>query len=546
MTLVELVLAVVIAGFVVGAISMSLIVVLRSEQPTRERVTEATDVAFLQTYLPVDYSSAVSRSTAPGEQPVAGTTLPGTNVLTIVRDVPTSGSATNRVIVSYRYVQAGPDWQLVRYEYGNPAYEGRLVSSVLAHQLADPPSGWDPSQPPDHAIKVTSRTTRNGLEGDDMSVTFRSGNTFFTGGRELSVDSFLPTDFDTAGSDPIALRSRCGGRVTLVLDVSGSVKNDIQQVRNAATGFINAFTGTPTDINLIKFSTTASMVYPSTAGTYFSVLNSASPQIQAAKTAVGKLAASGWTNWDDALYQASRNSSGSPWPLQPELIVFVTDGDPNYVRSSFYPYYAAVSEAAATQAAANDANYSRQQGTRVIGILVGSASLNSSSVARLKTVVGETKWNGTSATDVGNVATADYFLPPGGDFSQLGAVLRAVVAGECGGTVTIQKKIDTGGTLTDATQPWTYSTSVGERTLDPHADPAITFDYAFAAGELSKSVQIIETPNPGYRLDRVECASNGEPLAPGRVSPAPDGGNGVVVTITANDAVSCSFIGVAR
>ncbi len=546
MTLVELVLAVVIAGFVAGAISMSLIVVLRSEQPTRERITEATDVAFLQTYLPVDYSSAVSRSTEPGEQPIAGETLPGTNVLTILRDVPTSGSGTNRVIVSYRYVQSGSDWQLVRYEYGNPAYGGRLVSSVLAHQLAVPPPDWNPGESPVHAIQVTSRTTRNGLEGDDMSVTFRSGNTFFTGGRELSVDTWLPTDFDTVAHDPVALRSRCGGRVTLVLDVSGSVKNDIQQVRNAATGFIDAFTGTPTDVNLIKFSTSASTVYPATAGTYFNVLTPSSAQIQAAKTAVGNLTALGWTNWDDALYRASRDSSGSPWALQPELIVFVTDGDPNYARSRFYPYYAPVSESTATQAAVDDANFARQHGARVIGILVGGASLNSSSVGRLKAVVGETKWDGTSATDVGNVATADYFLPAGGDFSQLGAVLKAVVAGECGGTVTIQKKIDAGGTLAAATQQWTYTTSVGERTLDPRVDSAITFDYAFAAGEPSKAVQIVETPNTGYELDRVECTGNGAPLGPDRVSPAPGGENGVVVTITANEAVSCTFIGVAR
>ena len=99
---------------------MSLIVILRSEQADAVPHRRGEDVAFLQTYLPVDYSSVVSRDTDPTSQPIGGTTLPGTNVLSLVRTV-TNGSSTATVIVSYRYVQVGNDWQLIRYEWGDPS-----------------------------------------------------------------------------------------------------------------------------------------------------------------------------------------------------------------------------------------------------------------------------------------------------------------------------------------------------------------------------------------------------------------------------------------
>jgi len=549
MTLVEMVIGITISAFIMGSIGMSMVVLLKSDKPTSARLTEARDVAFLQTYLPVDYSSAISRNVDPTAQPVAGQTLPGTNVLSLVREEKTV-SGTIDTIISYRYEKVGLDWQLVRYEWGNPDYPGQLRRSVVAHQLADPPVGWTPGSSVDHAVVVHARNqTVARPVGDDMQIFFKTGNSFTTGGSGLASNSELPTDYSGSISDPTAVRSRCGGRVSLILDVSGSitsVANGTANVKSAATGFIDAFTGTPSEIGVIKFSTAASTVYPASYGTYFSVVDKGSAQITAAKAAINSMPFGGSTNWEDPLYLTTRNNAGTPYTNLPELIVLVTDGDPNLIRNAPWNWgylSSAYQMSTATSAAATAANYARERNGRVIGILIGDAVHNTASVDRLKQVVGKNAWSGTSSTDVGNASTADYFLPPGGDFSKLGGVLKAVVAGQCGGTVTVQKKIDQGGgVLVDPTQPWSYSTDVGVKTLNPATDVAVTFDYTFADGEGTKEATVIEQPASGYVFDRVECSSGGISLGSDRVKDAPDDGTGVVITLKPNEAVSCTYI----
>ena len=557
MTLVETVLAITIAGFIMASIGISMVVIVRSDKPTTERLTEAKDVAFLQTYLPVDYSSAVSRDVNPLLQPVAGQTLAGTNVLTLIRN---ENSVT--IITSYRYEQVGTDWQLTRYESGNPRNGGELTRTVVAHQLAEPPAGWTSSETPSHAVMVNARNqTTVRPVGDDMQLTFKSGNSFSTGGSGLSANTELPDASGVDSPDAAAIKSRCGGRITLLLDASGSIggAHAESQVRNAAIGFINAFKGTPSDISIVKFGTTASMTYPATGGQYFSVLDPAAPAITSAVNAVNAITfpPTNLTNWEDGIYWTYRNAGGS-YPLQSELVVFVTDGDPNVIRNPPANWYDNWNPSApwrlttATEKARLEAENSKAtEYKRMVGIAVGLAANSAASVARMKTIVGNTEWNGTVNADgsinVGNAANADLFVAPGGDFSKLGSVLKAVAAGECGGTVTIQKKIDDGaGNLSDSTKVWTYTSEIGSRELNPNTQAAITLEYTFAAGENQKQVQITETGNAGFELDRVECRANGVVLGNDRVEDAPDHEPGVIVTVKANDAISCTFISKAE
>ncbi len=548
MSLVEMVLGVMISGFVMSALAMAIIVILRANGPTSDRITESKDVAFLQTYLPVDYSSAVSRNIDPTHQPIPGQTLAGTNVLSLVRQEPGSGG-TVTIITSYRYAKVGDQWQLVRYVWGDPDDAGALVRNVVAHQLASPPAEWTADQTPAHAIVVSVRNqTVARPVGDDMQITFKSGNSFTTGGAGLASNTQLPSDYSGGASDPSAVRSRCGGRVTLILDVSGSIATQTGGpvgVKTAAIGFIDAFTGTPSDISILKFSDIAGTVSPNSYGTYFSVLTPGTSAITTAKNAVNALNIGGSTNWEDPLWRATRTNAGVLHASQPELIVFVTDGDPTRARtypSNYNSMSQTAKDAYLTNQAFLAADLARANEARVIGILVGDAATRPASVARLKTVVGQTVWNGTSGTDVGNAATADFFIPPGGDFSKLGGVLKAVVAGECGGTVTIQKKIEIGGNLEDPSQNWSFSTELGPRELRPATDVAFTLDYTFATAEATKTVQIIEQPNAGFQFDRVECASGGVTLDSSRVRPASGEQAGIDLDIRPNEAVSCTFI----
>ncbi|MEZ5217470.1 MAG: vWA domain-containing protein [Ilumatobacteraceae bacterium] len=454
MTLVEMVLAVTIMGFIMSAIAMSLLVIVRSDKPTSERLTEAKDVAFLQTYLPVDYSSAISRDVTPTLQPISGETLPGTNVLTLYRQ-----EGATSIITSYRYEQVGEDWQLARYEYGNPDSSIALTRTVVAHQLAEPPAGWTASDSPVHAVVVNARNqTLVRPVGDDMSLTFKSGNGFSTGGSGLASNSELSTDYSGGTSDPTVVRSRCGGRVTLLLDKSGSVDfaGAAQDVKDAALGFLSAFQGTPSDLAIVEFATTASMTYPSTGGTYFSVLDPSATDLNGATNGINALSfpPTNLTNWEEGIFRTYKASNGAQYALQPELVVFVTDGDPNVIMNPPWNWYynwdpgASWRLTTATDNASIRANELRSGGARLVGIAVGSAANSSASLDRLKQVVGNTAWNGSVAPDgtidIGNAANADYFVAPGGDFTKLGSVLRAVAAGQCGGTVTIRRRSTSG------------------------------------------------------------------------------------------------------
>jgi hypothetical protein len=247
------------------------------------------------------------------------------------------------------------------------------------------------------------------------------------------------------------------------------------------------------------------------------------------------------TNWEDGLFNLIYQSDGTPYGVeQPSLVVFITDGQPTMVRTASGGSNG-VSSSAAKNAAAAVANDLRAQGARTIGVMVGNKSNNGTYVGYLKDVVGPIEWNGSLNADgtinVGNAATADLFK---GEFESLGPILRSILIAECGGTLTVQKRIDTGSTLENPVSgQWSYTTDLGVRELDRAKTSSITFDYSFGAGEVTKQVQIVEAPAAGYVWDRAECSASGNPVA---AQPNVDGSPGATVTVQADQAVSCLMI----
>jgi len=568
MTLPEVLISIVLVGVLMIAVTSATTVFLRTEKPTTSRISESKDITFLQTWLPLDLASAVSSDREPLAQPAGSQTLPGTNVLTLTRpDV--TGSSTVYYKVSYRYVHVGDEWQLVRYEIRNPGLPSETVVQVgVAHELPGPPEDWTPDQPPVHAIEVTARNQVIIRPiGEDVLVTFKSGQQFSTGGAGMSSEDQLPTDYSGGFTDPSAPPSRCGGTITLVLDTSTSIPNQNGEsaVMTAAKGFIDAFTGTPTLMNVVGFDQKSYSMYPTTAGTFVNVLNSAA-QISAMKTKIDQLqdlpgqwtwggkdpggdgfywgfgwtnsSGPGGTNWEDGLWLPFRTSAGLPHAQLPDLVVFITDGQPNRKRSG------STSTSSAVTAAQSSANYGRGTGSRIVGILVGSEA--NSSKNNLKAVVGNNEWNGTGPENPGNAAAADIFMPGNnGDFDELGDTLRAIMVAQCGGTVTIQKRLDDGaGNLSEPLTPWSYTTDVGVRDLNPAVESSITFDYTFPTGTATKLVQITEAPQEGWTYDRAACTVNGQPVDPARVTVPPDGSAGVLLDIRPDEAMSCTLISV--
>jgi prepilin-type N-terminal cleavage/methylation domain-containing protein len=579
-TLPEVLISMMISGILIVSITMAFTTVLRAQEQAGDRLAESKDITFVQTWVPVDLASALAtfdassddqlladlaaanppmsiRALQPGE---AG--LPGINVLTVVRPDLEAGSGVY-YLVSYRYHEVNGVWRVSRFEIRNPGTVNESIKSVgVAHEVPAPPPGWDPTTPPRHAVEVTARNQMILRPiGENVTFTFNSGNTFISGGGGLSAENFLPPDGSGALRNPTAPPSRCGGRMALVIDSSGSVAPYATQARNAAKGFIDSFTGTPYSITMAEFGDNGWGLLTPTGrqrnrAPYVSLLNGGTA-VNQLKTRIDAIAFTGATNWEDGLRVpvAAHNSTkaGVPYGVdQPDLLVFITDGDPNRIRSATGTSVSAGMELAADDAAVV-ANRARQAGTEMVGVFVGAASTDSASIKRLSRVLTGINtpsssplpegqlWNGwvnpDGTVEIGNARTARIFR---GSFDQLGGVLRTIMIAECGGTLTVQKRIETapGVVESPATGQFTFVADSLERVLDRSITSSVTFDYTFPPGVGTRDVELRET-TPGYRFLRAECTAGGSPIT---VTPLGDGTPGARVPVGVDRAVSCLMI----
>jgi prepilin-type N-terminal cleavage/methylation domain-containing protein len=590
-TLPEMLISVMISGILIVAISMAFTTVIRTEASASTRLAESKDITFVQTWLPIDLSSSIASYDEAADADLAARLAGGqpsitinhdfgpesTNVLTLVRPDLDAGPGVYYV-VTYRYEMVNGEWRISRYEIRNPGQgPAETVKTVgVAYEIPSPPPGWEHKTTPTHATDVVARTQYIRPVGENVTFKFESGKTFVSGGGGLSAENVLPTNGRGGLRNPSAPPSRCGGRIALVIDTSGSVPKDNggPATEQAAVGFIRGFSGTPTTLSLNGFDLEAygmslNPAAPATNGVrspYLSLLNPG-PTVDAIAKRVTDLDDIGpdwpgaptsrydpngdgimWnqigagTNWEDGLWNVFRNSAGAYYGTeQPELVVFITDGEPNRVRTAAGGQMTKPQNEAA-DAAAVVAKQAVDDGSRLIGVMVGGKSKNTTYVNLLKKVVGANEWKGKrlpdGSIDVANAAEAQLFK---GEFDELGTILRSIMIAECGGTLTLQKRIDTGGALENPTNgSWLYSTALGDRTLDRSETSSITFDYRFGPGESSKTVEIIEAPVGGYVFDRAECTADGVAVA---ATPLADPSvAGVSVTVSADKAVSCLMI----
>ncbi|NND76217.1 MAG: VWA domain-containing protein [Ilumatobacter sp.] len=588
----ELLVGIVMTGLLAGVIAGAFSVVLRQTRPTIDRIAESKDITFVQTWVPLDISSAVAPTGGgpaldddPAFDPtVTAPGLPGTNVFTLER-ADLSGGTETRYYVAYRYVNDGGDWQLRRYEIRNAGVVGseEIKQVGVAHELPAPPPGWTEAvDKPEHAIEINSRNQVILRPiGDDVQINFDSGNSFSTGGAPLSRGLELPTDLSGGLTDPSAPASRCGSSIAVVFDTSGSVPASSGGVHaeNAAVGFIDAFKGTPSQLAVYGFDAEAYRMYPTLdTDRYIPLLDDASADIAASRQRIldlddrdGNWSQSNpdsptvdgihWdqmgsgTNWEDGLYLPFHTDAGVLRNDTPELVVLITDGNPNKSRVG--------SGSNHVFNAAEVADLGRATGARVVGVIVGNQaqagnwnnygqpnmSPKQNGPKNLGDVVGNNVWNGSVTTDPisgittvdpGNAEAADLFY---GSFDDLGHVLRSIVIAECGATVTIQKKLSVDGTLTNLTDMplntvWRYTTEVGARDLVRSETASITFDFTLES-VFTKTVDIVEAGDiENYEFIGATCRSGGVDVPVTIDTPT----QSIAVDITADAAVSCVMI----
>jgi hypothetical protein len=569
--MVELLVSIVITGTIIGSIALAFSVILSTNSPALARISESKDVTFVQTYLPLDLASAVAPTDAEKAAGIKGINddagylpvpdLPGTNAVTVRRADVSTGQ---KYWVSYRYLQDGNDWVLQRFEVRG----GQITVRTVATELAAPPEGWRPGvDKPIHAIELNARNqVVLRPVGDDITVSFDSGNDFTTGGAALSKGLSLQTNNFGGFTQTKAPPTKCGGDIALIIDTSGSVPannsgtvNGGKSTELAAMNFIQAFAGTPTRLAIYGFDRAAYRMYPTTAGQLVSMLDPTSSAITAAVNRVDALDDYGkgtafpgrswnqgspdpngdgihWdqlgsgTNWEDGIRLPffSDPMGNTQIPTTPSFVVLVTDGNPTLT-------VVGGSGGNATTAAANMAKKAKATGARIVGVLVGDA--NSTNMSQ---VVGNTAYNPAQ----NNAASADYFA---GNFDNLGEMMRAIAVSECGGTVTLQKRIDTGGTITTPSSGvWNYTASSGTSVLDRSKVASVTYDYNVPANGTTTDT-IYEQAGGNFVFDRYECYSRGVLMTAPAVQPAVDVETGEVVpgvkvTLGPDQAVSCLMI----
>jgi uncharacterized repeat protein (TIGR01451 family) len=216
-------------------------------------------------------------------------------------------------------------------------------------------------------------------------------------------------------------------RVAVVLDESYSIEaaGATQKVRDATRALAQGLVGTGASMSVFKFNSTASNsfiapyqpVTPSfITGTLATYLNNYRPTLF-----------SPYTNWESGLAKVQAETQAN----RPDLVVFLTDGNPNrtgsgatdYEEGYYTPVNAAVGVADALK-----------QRSHMFVVGVGTGVTDPLSALRIESV------SGTRSFPTYPISVADYTLVT--DFDALEDALRDLASNLCNVTVTVRKETD--------------------------------------------------------------------------------------------------------
>ena len=333
--------------------------------------------------------------------------------------------------------------------------------------------------------------------------------------------------------------AKCGLNVAILHDLSNSVTSDqLVQMKAASTGFVDALTGTPSQVGTFTFATAAPAAGAANATLPLTSVSTAAGATTVKNRINGMVlpgGADGGTNWDRGLYQVAQSSSAF------DVLVVITDGSPTYYgdpvqgpgnRTRFRE----------TENGIFSANGVKGKGTRIVAVGVGDGVGSAAAGLNLRSISGTT-------------LNSDYYQT--NDYAAAGAALRALALGSCQGSVTVVKQVVPSTTATGSTtgaQPqggWVFTgstTATGVSVNTPVARTtdattgAVNFPLTFTGGTTSGAVQFVETLQAGYTLHQgvtgqnAVCrnVSSGANIVPGNVA------NGFTVAASSSDPISCT------
>ncbi len=308
----------------------------------------------------------------------------------------------------------------------------------------------------------------------------------------------------------------CGLKVALVFDRSGSIDDDTEYVQMKAAGklFVDALTGTPSQIGIYSFSESA------TQNLAFTSVASAGPgtgqDAQDVKNAIDALPpTSGGTNWD-AAFRAVQGDGA-------DVIILLTDGNPtvNSVPATGTATTVDVVDIENGVASANLAKLASAQ-PKVIAVGIGTAL----SPLNLQLV------SGPNVND-------DYYVS---GFETLGSTLFEIATKLCGGTVTVLKEVPDGQGGWQPAENWTFSAASSGPAPTPQSgqtnvNGVVNFDF----NNLNDvTATITETVKSGFQLvqqsgKNAVCKIGDTPVSVSNTA------NGVSFTLGETDIATCTF-----
>lgn len=316
------------------------------------------------------------------------------------------------------------------------------------------------------------------------------------------------------------LPPKCGLRVALVLDLSGSVSPYISNLRAAASTFVDSLTGTPSSVALFTFA----QVAPASTGANLGLTPvSTAAGAKTVKDRIATYTAGDSTNWDRGLYQVAASATAF------DIAVVITDGNPTVYANNEGP--GNVTRFREVENGIFSSNAIKAKSTRVVAVGVGDGIAGSPDNLRAIS---------------GPASGSDYYQTP--DYASAGAALRALALGSCAGSVSVVKQVvpagTTGETITGATPAggWAFSAATATAGVTPTTQSgttaagtgAVNFPLSYAGGTSTATVTVAETQQSGYSL--VTQA--------GKRAVCKDIGSGAAVTVT-NDAASTLGFSVA-
>ncbi len=326
-----------------------------------------------------------------------------------------------------------------------------------------------PGVPDDYDVGVTVYS-EEGCKGTESS-------------EKVLTDALNVTE---PGANP-NLPPKCGINVILVLDESGSIGSNAENVRRASRAFLNALSGTGSKVSIVDFSTRAARPVA-----YTPVTGRVDPNGQNGTGTIGSTfepylktgyVSSGWTNWEDAFEEVKvANDTVVPPPPAPDgkktkadLVVFMTDGDPTAMNTDGGGVDDGLVEGdvEALRRAAAQADFVKGQKSHVLAMGVGAAVTDGNSARRLTAISGFDKWPSSGVS----FEEADYTLVE--NFDDLAAALRQIAIALCKASVTVTKLVDeTPSDGIDNYQPadgWTFTADVtvpgGYKWVQPEPPP---------------------------------------------------------------------------